>query len=222
MVDGGHKEEGERVGLIAARLSRARDLDTALQVLYGVRGWAAVAMKLMWYVQQVRQAAVGAAPDPDLLDYRLAELARAMPKAAGGEGDTPEEPARANSVDLREALIRFGSLLEELRQASFAGGSFSGVPEGLLERVIEEAVLLRVIAVGQRSRDVARFAQAFTFFARHVLEHGILQDVRVLHLIGSANLTLQTVLETADAEDFDSLYQTIALLESPRTLLQSQ
>ncbi len=63
---------------------------------------------------------------------------------------------------------------------------------------------------------------AFTFFATHVIEHRILQDARVLHLIDTANLTLQTVLETAVAEDFDSLYQTIALLESPRTLLQSR
>ncbi|RPH35139.1 hypothetical protein EHM92_06755 [bacterium] len=96
------------------------------------------------------------------------------------------------------------------------------MPETVLERVIGEAALLRLIASAQQSRDIARFAHALTFFATHVLEHGILQDVRVLQVIGTANLTLQTVLETAGAEDFDSLYQTIALLESPRTLLQSR
>jgi hypothetical protein len=222
LLDGGRKDAGEKVGLVAARLSRAQDLDTALQMLYGVRGWDGLALKLMWYVEQMRQAGVGTAPNEDLMRHRMGELAETLSIPDQDRGDTDQALSGTIGLDLREALIRFGSHLEELREASFAGGSFSGLSQFLMERAVEEAASLRMIATAQRSRDVARFAKAFAFFASHVLEHSILQDVRVLHLIGTANLTLQTVLETAEAEDFDSLYQTIALLESPRTLLQSQ
>ena len=222
LLDGGRQGEGEMVGRIAVRLSHARDLDIALRRLYGVIGWDTVALKLMWYVEQLRRAAIGATPNEDLLGHRVSELIAAMPVPGKQENAARQTDAAARRMDLRDALIRFGSVLEELRRASFTDGRFSGLPETVLERVIGEAALLRMIAAAQHSRDVARFAQALTFFATHVLDHEILQDARVLHLIGTANLTLQTVLETAVAEDFDSLYQTIALLESPRTLLQPQ
>jgi hypothetical protein len=222
LLDGGRQGESERVGLVAVRLSHARDLNKALHVLYSVSGWDAVAMKLMWYVEQMRRALVGTTANEDLLRYRLSELAAAMPVPGEEENTADQSLAAARKADLREALFRFGSILEELRRASFVDGAFSGLPETVLEQVIGQAALLRVIASAQHSRDVSRFAHAFTFFATHVLEHRILQDVRVLHVINTANLTLQTVLETAEAEDFDSLYQTIALLESPRTLLQAQ
>jgi hypothetical protein len=222
LLDGGRRNEGEKVGVVAARLSRARDLDQALQVLYGVSGWDGVAIKLMWYVEQMRKAAVGMTPNEDLETYRLAELIAAMPMPDEHRRAADPGLAVASRMDLHDALLRFGMLLEDLRRGSFADGAFSGLPERMLERALGAAAMLRVAATAQRSRDVARFTQAFAFFAKHVLEHGILQDVRVLHLIGTANLTLQTVLETAEAEDFDSLYQTIALLESPRTLLQPQ
>ncbi len=53
LFDGGRHGEGEMVGRIAVRLSHARDLDIALRRLYGVIGWDTVAMKLMWYVEQI-------------------------------------------------------------------------------------------------------------------------------------------------------------------------
>ena len=222
LLDSGRRGEGEKVGLVAARLSHARDIDRALQVLYGVSGWDAVAIRLMWYAEQMRHAAAGAGASEEVIGHQVSELLAAMP-APGPEGREEDlSPDVARTVDIRDALSRFGSALEELRRASFSGGVFSGIPESMLERVIREAALLQLTASVQQSRDVARFARAFTFFATHVREHGILQDVRVLHVIGTANLTLQTVLETAQAEDFDSLYQTIALLETPQTLLQPQ
>ncbi len=222
LQDSGRHGEGENVGLIAARLSRAQHIDKALEVLYSVSGWDAVAVKLMWYVEQMRKSATGTAVNEELFGYRLRELVSALPWGSGVEGAKGQMLTAARHVDLRDALFRFGSVLEELRRASFSDGVFSGLPETVLERVIGESTLLQDIASEQRSRDIARFAHAFTFFAAHVLEHGILQDIKVLHVISTANLTLQTVLETAQAEDFDSLHQTIALLESPRTLLQSQ
>jgi hypothetical protein len=222
LLDSGRQGEGERVGLVATRLSHARDIDEALRALYGVSGWDAMAIKLMWYVEQMRNTAEGNAVSDDLFGYRSSELLAALP--VSGEKDDLEDRGEraARAVDVRDALFRFGSRLDELRRASFTDGVFSGLPELILERIIGEAARLQVIATVQHSRDIARFSRAFTFFATHVREHGILQDVRVLHVISTANLTLQTVLETAQARDFDSLYQTIALLESPRTLLQPQ
>lgn len=222
LQDGGRHEDGKMVGLIAARLSQSQDVGKALEKLYGVSGWDAVALRLMWYTEQMRKAAPGMRVNEDLLGHRLSELAAALPVPDKTDSSAVEKLAAAKTVDLRDTLFRFGSVLEDLRRASFSEGTFSGLPETVLERVIDEATLLQVIASEQRSRDVARFAHAFTFFSNYVLEHGILQDIRVLHVIGTANLTLQTVLETAQAEDFDSLYQTIALLESPRTLLQAE
>jgi hypothetical protein len=222
LLDSGRRDEGEMVGLLAGRLSRAVDLDRALQGLYTVGGWDAVAIRLMWYTEQMRQAAAGTSVNEELLGHRLCELAAMLPVPDAGDSSATPRLGAAARVDLRDALFRFGSSLEGLRRASFTDGRFSGLPELVLQRVVDEAALLGVIASEQQSRDIARFAQAFSFFATHVLEHGILHDVKVLHIIGAANLTLQTVLETAQAEDFDSLYQTIALLESPRTLLQSQ
>jgi len=222
LLDSGRRGEGEKVGLVAARLSHARDIDRALQALYGVSGWNAVAIRLMWYVEQMRHAAGGVSASGDLFGHQVAELLAAMPAPAAEERDVNRAPDLARTVDIRDALSRFGSALEELRRASFSDGAFSALPESILDRVIEESGLLERVASAQQSRDVARFAKAFTVFATHVREQGILQDVRVLHVIGTANLTLQTVLETAQADDFDSLYQTIALLESPQTLLQPQ
>ncbi len=222
LQDSGRQGEGEKVGLIAARLSHALDIDKALEALYGVSGWDALAVRLMWYVEQMRRVSVGTTVNEDLLGHRLSELAMALPVLDKEESGSSPRPVAARTVDLRDALFRFGFGLEELRRSSFSEGRFSGLPETVLERVIGEAASLQLIASEQFSRDVARFAHAFTFFTTYVLEHGILQDVKVLHLISTANLTLQTVLETAQAEDFDSLYQTIALLESPRTLLQTQ
>ncbi len=222
LQDSGRRAEGEKVGLIAARLSHARDIDEALKLLYGVSGWDAVAIRLMWYVEQLRRTSAGSIANEDLLNHRLFELLAVLPLPVEIEAAPGQDIAAARMVDLRDALFRFGSSLEELRRDSFTDGSFSGLPESVLEQVIGEAMSLQVTASEQRSRDIARFAHAFAFFAKHVLEHGIVQDVRILHVMSTANLTLQTVLETAQAEDFDSLYQTIALLENPRTLLQPQ
>jgi hypothetical protein len=221
LLDGGRVAEGEMVGLVATRLSHAENIDTALQTLYGVSGWEAVAVKLMWYVEHIRRESPEGVASEAVFRHHVSEV-RALLPITEDQKFPVDQAATAQSTDLREALARFGMALENLRRASFVGGSFSGLPETVLERVIGEAALLQMIASAQRCRDVARFARAFMFFATHVQEHGILQDVRVLQLIGTANLTLQTVLVTLQAEDFDSLYQTIALLESPRTLLQEQ
>ncbi len=222
LLSGGRQAEGEQIGLIASRLSHSRNFDRALERLYSVGGWDVMAVRLMWYAEQMRKSAVGTAPNDDLVEHRVSELAAAIP-AVSQKGDQPVPVvAEAGRVDMRDALFRFGAGLEGLRRASFAGGMFSGLPEAALERVVNEAASLGRLASAQQSRDIIRFAHAFTHFATFVLEQGILNDVKVLQVISTANLTLQTVLETAEAEDFDSLYQIIELLENPRTLLQAK
>lgn len=220
LLDSGRRMDGERIAQVATRLAHSQDVTKALESLYGVRGWDGVAVRLMWYLDQMRRSAMGNDPGEDLARFQMAQLLEALPVSAGGRGK--ERPVREPQADLREALFRFGSVLEQLRRASFADGRFHGLPADQLDRVIAEAALLRAAASAQHSRDVARFARAFTFFATYVRDHEMLGDPRVLQVIGTANLTLQTVLETTEAEDFDSLYQTIALLENPRTLLQVQ
>jgi hypothetical protein len=110
--------------------------------------------------------------------------------------------------------------VEELNRRSFDADSFKEIDQDSLYRVLNESAALRHCAEVVENQDVVRFAEAFSTLVQFVVEQQVLRDVRVVNLLANANLTLQTILESAGEEDYDSLQQTIELLQTGRTLLE--
>ena len=223
LTKNGHQAKGDILGKVMQRFLQAENVKTALENLYSVEGWDQFALKLMWYVEKMKGPNAGVLRS-GLMDYQVEELYSILVPAKNEHTDSapadrvPAAPVQ--SGDIREALHNFGRVLEELKRKSFEGDRFTGIEQALLEGALHEAATLQQAAGSRGNQDVERFCSAFSLFVRYVLERALLRDVRVVNLIDSANLTLQTVMDTVGAEDFDSLHQTIELLENPKTLLE--
>jgi hypothetical protein len=221
------KEEGrggdaEKLGRVIGVLMESKNVDETLDDLYGVEGWDLFALKLMWFVQRSKDSPEGEASQ-DVIDYHVQDLYSVL-TAAGGQVGGPlhgeQRSAPKAYHDLNDALRRFGEALTKLKRDAFDGEKFRGIDRSDVETALAASSALHAAASTYRSADVQKFAAAFSRFVRYVLETGHLEDVRVVNFIDNANLTLQTVLETVGAEDFDSLHQTIQLMENPGTLLE--
>jgi hypothetical protein len=217
LVNGGHTRDADRVGRVVQRIAASDAIDQALETLYAIDGWEEFALRLIWY----GGTDTDDTGDPfakELLDYRVATLQGLLLREEPPRETTDAQPPV--SGDLSHALIAFGVALDELRREAYDGETFIGIPHGRLEALLLDAERLRALATAESSRDIERFLTAFHTFLGYVLRHHLTGDVRVVNLIDNANLMLQTVIETVGAEDFDSLQQTIALLEQPQTFFE--
>lgn len=218
----GFRQESDRLGKVIQRLSQAESIAAGLEALYAVEGWERFALRLMWFAERLKGPAV-ADPDPEVMQYQVEQLVSDLVSVETGEAITaskpPESHAGEASTDLPDALHAFGAALEELKRSSTDGESFKGLDQTALQDSLARASTLRHAAEGEGNMDVMKFSDSFSYFVTYVIDHSLQNDVRVLNLLDNANVTLQTVMETIGTEDYDSLHQTIELLENPKTLL---
>ena len=221
LVQCSHRGEGERIGKIAEKISRADNLTLALRRLYRVEGLDQFALKLMYRADRVRDS-LHSIPEERILDYQVQDLYTVLFTSRRKQfvEDTIDRREVPLVEDLPAALRRFHGAMEKMKKGAFEGGVFKGVEVSLLESVESEVEKLLQIATKENNHDVARFSSACLHFVRFVVDGGIFQDIRVVNFLDNANLTLQTVVETVGGDDYDSLQQTIHLLENPSTLLE--
>ncbi len=221
LIGEGMKQQAETLGAVTMRLRKTEDTETTLRQLYAVKGWSDVALRLMWFEQQAKRV------DPSSLEGRMKEMhARDLLASViaifQGANPAPAEssgPPPAPSQDLSDALVRFDAAVGVLKQRSSHGDEFIGIEQPLVEILQEETDALRMVASADNNQDVIRFATALSIFLVFVIDKGKLGDVRTMNIIDNANLTLQTVLQSMGATDYDSLGQTTQLLENPGALL---
>lgn len=218
----GRDAEARRMRTIACKMTVASNVMSALDTLYLVEGFDRFALKLMWYLERSSEV-VDQTVGEDVIDYQAVELVESLPPChpdrRGSEATCALMSARPQR-DLASALEEFTSALGAMSRQSMDEENFRGIEENQVATILDRAAALRALATAHGNRDVARFSSAFSLFLRYVVERGMLKDVRVAHFMDSANLTLQTVVETVGAEDYDSLQQCIQLLEDPAALLQ--
>jgi hypothetical protein len=223
LVDEGHRVQGEMIGRVSDRISASADLDLALERLYSLQGWDAIALRLMWYAKRARAGGATIRRDA-LIDYQVEELHRLLMVAPqSGSLDPPPARQGGGSVltgEVFEALHHFNTALEDLKRSAFEGERFHGMREGLVDSALTHAGRLHQVSSASGNETLAQFAATFSLFLRYVIERDLFDDVRVAHLIDNASQSLQGLLESLGTEDYGALLQTIDMLQNPETLLE--
>lgn len=213
--------ESEMLGKVIYRVSHAEKIEEGLETLYCVQGFDRFALRLLWSLERFGIETKDLAPQVEA--YELAELGRLMKAGLNGSSFTPSvttTPISDNQSDeLYDALHRYGRCIEDLKRTSNNGGTFCAIDKDVLYRLLNEAGLLIDAARNAGKCNMQEFAAVASRFIQHVIDNRLFHDVRVVHLLDNANITLQTVLDGAGTEDYDSLQQTIELLQNPRTVL---
>ena len=223
LVGEGHRVQGEMMGKVSDRIASSADLDLALERLYSLQGWDAIALRLMWYAKRARSAGTGSRRDA-LIDFQVEELhglLMAAPPAASQDPPPARQPGgNVLTGETFEALHHFNTALEELKRSAFEGERFQGMREGLVDSALSHAGRLHQVSSASGNGTLAQFAATFSLFLRYVIERDLFDDVRVAHLIDNASQSLQGLLESQGTEDYAALLQTIDMLQNPETLLE--
>ncbi|MEW6510323.1 MAG: hypothetical protein AB1428_05130 [Bacteroidota bacterium] len=223
LTEEGHRVQGEMMGKVAERLASAEDINAALEQLYLVQGWDAIALRLMWYVEGGR-AGGAEVPLEALREYQVDELHHLLMAGPGGDGSAATPPTEdSTSVPVTgtvfEALHQFNTSLEDLRRTAFEGERYQGMRQGFFDAALSQAGRLHQTCSAQGAEAPSQFAAAFSLFLRYVIERDLFDDARVAHLIDNAGQALQEVLGGPE-ENYTPLLQTIDMLHNPETLLE--
>jgi len=206
-----------RISLVRLALSSSQHLDAALESLYGVQGYDQIALRLMWYAEK------GSDPfAPDLTEHVVSRRADELLSMLPAELPAPAGPGTGEPKSMAAAVDEFGVAVEALKAGAFREGQFSELTEELAARLRASVRPLSRAGALEENPDVGRFADAVARFLELVRARSLARDVRVVNLLDSANLTLQTAMQTHAAEDFDSLQEITRLLENPLPLLEQQ
>jgi hypothetical protein len=223
LVEEGHRVQGEMMGKVSERISASADIDLALERLYSLQGWDAIALRLIWYARRARAGGNGIRRDA-LLDFQVEELHGLLMSApeATSQDNPPVRQGGGNVLtgEAFEALHHFNTALEELKRSAFEGERFQGMREGLVDSALTNAGRLHQVSSASGNETLAQFAATFSLFLRYVIERDLFDDVRVAHLIDNASQSLQGLLESLGTEDYGALLQTIDMLQNPETLLE--
>ena len=206
-----------RISLVRLALSSSQHLDAALESLYGVQGYDQIALRLMWYAEK------GSDPfAPVLTEHVVSRRADELLSMLPAELPAPAGPGTGEPKSMAAAVDEFGVAVEALKAGAFREGQFSELTEELAARLRASVRPLSRAGALEENPDVGRFADAVARFLELVRARSLARDVRVVNLLDSANLTLQTAMQTHAAEDFDSLQEITRLLENPLPLLEQQ
>jgi hypothetical protein len=207
-----------RLGKVVQKISRADDLPGALETLYAVEGFDAVALRLMWVAQ--RPAPSSDVMEPEVLDYEVRQMAWILrPSPEANRVALP--PAAERPLDeFYEALHRFGKSVDGLHRPAPASMDSGSGDADRLYRMLNDCAALEAAAARVGNETAVRFCAAFGRFTQYVIDEHHGDDERVHHVLESANMTLQTVLESCTLEEDDALHNMIALLNDPRRLLE--
>ena len=219
-MSGGRQAELSMIEKIVHKISHAENVSEELERLYSVRGFDQLALRLMWSLE--RGGMESNTLESSLIDFEVDTLNSLIRSLRNGEKQGKEMQYLASPKpldDFYQSLHRFGRVIEELHRKSFENNSFKGIDQNLFYRVLNESTSLQHYATQVDNTDVVKFAEAFSSLVQFVIDKDILGDVRVVHILENANLTLQTILESAGDEDYDSLQQTIELLRTGHSLL---
>jgi hypothetical protein len=207
-----------RLGKIVQKIARADDLTGALETLYAVEGFDAMALRLMWVSE--RPVPTSAALENDVMDYEVRQMAWILRPIAGPERAALPPAAERPLDELYEALHRFGKTVDGLRRAAVAKSADDDTGEAdRLYRLLNDCAALEGAATRVRNDRIVGFCRAFSRFTHYVIDEHPRPDDRVHNVLESANITLQTVLESCTPEDDDALQNMIGLLNDPQRLL---
>jgi hypothetical protein len=213
---------GSLVSKITLRVSQADNVQEALEMLYCVEGFDRFALRLMWSLEKMGIQTSDL--NGTVMDYEIEKLIEDARLPLRGKSFLPtvvKEVAPDEALDrFYEALHKFGRILGESKRKAYIDGAFKGIDAEVVYRILNETAALQQAADAVGKQDAKKFAEAVAGFINYALDHELLADVRIVNILENANLTLQTVLEAAGPDDFDSLSQTIELLQRPKDLLE--
>ncbi|MDH4069963.1 MAG: hypothetical protein OEV30_06025 [Ignavibacteria bacterium] len=214
----GHRREATLVSQLTSKFSASLDIQKDLDELLSVDGMEQLALALMWVRSRDRHGLNGL--HQEVIDYDVNTLMQALIEQWADDGEDTPEPVPPASF--REVLPEFSLVIAELARRAVVSGSFRGIPEEYLWKLKAGVDTLRLSAVREAEVDVIRFCDALDLFLGYVLKHRLLTDLRVIGVIQSANLTLQTVIGGRIPEDRGSLDQTIELLMRPSLFFEQK
>jgi hypothetical protein len=217
LAEYGYQREAGRMGQIIQRIARADDVRAALRTLSSVEGYNRLALRLLFYADRTGPLETEL-PDDHLIDYQVSKLYGAIVDDQDAD-IRPSTRRLPPSTDVTDAVEQFVKTLGELRRGATEGEIFHRIQLEHLEKLLQKAHDLGSTADREGSPDISRFAASSSTFVRYVLDRSLFDDVRVVNILDNAVLTLQTVLPSVGADDYDSLAQTNQLLADPTTLL---
>jgi hypothetical protein len=220
LADEGHHVQAEMMGRLADRIAGSRDVATALNHLYAVQGWSEIALRLMWY--RHRNSPADNEPQHEFLLHHQVDELYAILMSASARPAESEGKVRPGALtgDIFEALHDFATALEDLRQASFEGERVPGMHFSFFDSALTRAGRLHQVATAAPNDHLIHFSGAVSLFLRYVIERGLFDDVRVIHLIDITAESLQKLLEQDSPVDYAALEQSTDMLHNSETLLE--
>jgi hypothetical protein len=213
-----HQSLKKKVGRVAERLSRTRNLEDELERLYAVKGFDRLAIGLMWLASNPLSGVNG--QEEEVLDYQAKTLSALL--GVSFSGSKPADATLSAPIipvaQFEESLYRFGRCVSTVRKRVMARGLFQGFTEDIIYHVIDEASLFKQHAIAAGRPEFVRFCSALDTFLEYVIGKNLLNDIRALNVLESVNLTAQTAIVAPVTEDQDALAQAVALLEKPAGL----
>ena len=216
----GQTAHSKVVERLLQRLETLGDVRKAVEEIYPVSGFDTFALRLLRFDRQMKDSPADQS-ELTQINFLVEKLEQSLLAADGLPGHafaSHESPSATSS--LNQELRKFIDAVNDLKRDAFHDAKFTTMGKVQLEQIVREAANLQGVANAEGNHDVVRFSSALSIFVQYILQHELLEDVRALNLIDTASLTLQTVLETVGAEDFDSLQQTIHLMEDPGGLFE--
>jgi hypothetical protein len=207
-----------RLGKVVQRISRADDLPGALETLYAVEGFDAVALRLMWVAQ--RPVLSSDALEPDVMDYEVRQMTWILRPSPEADRVALPPAAERPLDDFYEALHRFGKGVDGQRRSVPVSGDDEGEHTDRLYGLLNDCAALEMAAARAGNETAVRFCTAFSRFTHYAIDEHHGSDERVQNVLESANMTLQTVLASCTLEEDDALQNMITLLNEPRRLLE--
>ena len=213
-----HAVEASKVGKIVQKLALADDVDEALDALHQVDGFSEFALRLMWQLDIADRGMLewdnGAMDDCASLLAGLLVTPSVDPGEASPAAAPPEGEGRISAP-----LLEVGRVIEDIKRRSMPSGAFKGIEENQLSKLLNVLASLGEQAVSAGSTDLSRLAATCSDFVLYVIDHALFHDVRVVNILDTVNLTLQTMLEAAGLEADSSIESAIQLLNQPEDLL---
>jgi len=199
---------------IVARFARSENVHDELHRLYRVNGMDRLALRLMWSVEQL--GSVSRHTEEVYLRRESDQICGEFLHVLHGKRLMQTDGL---SADLLAVLKDISARVDSLEGTPAGDGDYGGVDEQKIFGVLKSIEALQAIAAQQRKHRVLQFAIVFRNFLRFVLDRKMFSDVRIVHILEHANLSLQSILLESREEGQDTLQETTDLLKDPETLL---
>jgi hypothetical protein len=205
------------ISKVETMLNRSGDIREKLEGLYVVSGFEQFAIRLLWLIDFVRVD--GAIPNESVMNFESEHLLSLLKPALKCDAFSQEiESPVSVETDFERALNRFGNVVEKAKREIRQNGSMNPIAKETLELLCQAPEQLKATGIKVSRGDTVEMMEEFLSLIRWVIEERCDDNVRLLGIIHTTNLVLQTTHHLDECENNDALQQTLEILRNPENI----